>query len=256
MARTVGEVAALTGVTVRTLHHYDELGVAPASGRSAAGHRLYDHAAVERLQEVLLYRALDLSLEQIIRILEDPAHDRATALREHHTLLTRRAATTARLLEAVEAAMDAHDKGIRLTDEELLEVFGEEFAGRHDEYAAEAEERWGDSDAWEQSHRRTAALTKQEWQAVKAEADAIDQRFAALLGAGAPADGDDAMEVAEAHRRHIHERFYDCPHAMHVGLAEMYVADARFTKTYEDVAEGLAGYVHDAIVANAARHGA
>jgi hypothetical protein len=140
--------------------------------------------------------------------------------------------------------------GIKLTPEERLEVF-ESFDP--DTHAIEAEERWGDTDAHRESARRTARYTKEDWVRIKAEGAAIVGRFAAAMAAGEPADGETAMDAAEAHRRQISDAFYRCPPQMHVGLAEMYVTDPRFTATYDAHAPGLAQYVHDAILANAAR---
>ena len=129
-------------------------------------------------------------------------------------------------------------------------MFGD---GYGEEYAAEAQSRWGETDAWKQSQERTSRYTKADWAQVKAEQLAVGQAFVAALQAGAPATSEAAMDAAEAHRRSI-QRFYDCSYAMHRGLADMYMADPRFTKTYEDMAAGLAAYVRDAIHANADRH--
>ena len=139
--------------------------------------------------------------------------------------------------------------GISLTPEEQFEVFGPDYQG--EEWAAEAEQRWGDTDAWSQSNRRTSAYTKEDWLQIKAEAHRIEQRFAELLRAGAPADGAAAIGTARDHRQHITRWFYDCPPAMHRGLGEMYVTDERFTTRYDAVEPGLARYVRDAIVAEA-----
>ena len=136
------------------------------------------------------------------------------------------------------------------TTEELKELFGDGFS---EEYQAEAQERWGESDAWKQSSRRTKGYTAADWAEVKAEGDAVNAAFVAALRSGAPATSTEAMDAAEAHRAHIERWFYDLDHDFHRGLADMYLADPRFTKTYEDLAPGLAQYVHDAIHANADR---
>ena len=141
--------------------------------------------------------------------------------------------------------------GISLTPEEQFEIFGTDNPGG--EWAQEAEQRWGDTDAYRQSTRRTATYGKDEWRAIKAEADAGLRDFAEALRSGVPPDSPRAMHLAEAHRRYISHWFYDCGYELHRGLAEMYVADERFAKLYEDVAPGLARYVHDAITANADR---
>ena len=141
--------------------------------------------------------------------------------------------------------------GINLDPEEILEVFGE-----HDptEYAKEAEERWGDTDAYRESHRRTSTYTKDDWTRLGAESAAIEQELAACLREGLPSDGERARAAAERHRLHIDTWFYPCSHDMQVGLADMYVADPRFRARYDDIEGGLAEYVHDAIVANALDH--
>ena len=140
--------------------------------------------------------------------------------------------------------------GIDLEPHEIREVFGD-----HDptEHLEEARERWGDTDAYAQSHARTSAYTKQDWLRVKAEADDVERRFAEAMAAGRPADDPSVTAIAEEHRQHISRSFYDCSLEMHTGLAEMYVADERFTAHYDRVAPGLARYVHDAVHANAAR---
>ena len=142
--------------------------------------------------------------------------------------------------------------GINLTPEERFEVFGDFDPAEHE---AEVEERWGDSDAYRESKRRTSIYTKDDWQRIKAQGQAAIEQVVAAMNAGKPADSPEAMDGAEAHRRQIDEAFYPVSYEMHVGLAEMYIADPRFTATYEKIAPGLAQYLHDAIKANAARNG-
>jgi hypothetical protein len=116
-------------------------------------------------------------------------------------------------------------------------------------YAAEARERWGGTDAYRESERRTASYSRVDWAEMRAELEALEQRLAWLMTSGLPADGEMAREAAEQHRRHISRWFYDCTPEMHRLLAEMYVTDPRFTEHYDRRAPGLAQYVHDAIVA-------
>jgi hypothetical protein len=120
-------------------------------------------------------------------------------------------------------------------------------------YADEARERWGDTEAYRQSHERTARYTERDWAEIKAESGALTERLAAALADGVPADSPAAMDLAEEHRQQITRRFYDCGHDMHRGLGDMYVADARFTATYDAVRPGLARYLREAIHANADR---
>jgi DNA-binding transcriptional MerR regulator len=253
MSWTVGELARLAGVTVRTLHHYDRIGLVRPGGRTAAGYRSYAAGDLDRLHQVLVYRALGFPLEEVATLLDDPGADPAEHLRRQHRLLRDRLEATSAMVAAVEKEMEARQMGISLTPEERFEVFGDRLP---EEYAAEAEERWGDTEAWARSRRRTAAMSKQDWLRVKAEGDDVERRFADAHAARVPADSVVAMDLAEEHRQQITRHFYDCSPEVHAGLGRMYVADPRFTAHYEQVAPGLAQYVSTAVQANAARHGA
>jgi DNA-binding transcriptional MerR regulator len=239
-------------VTVRTLHHYDEIGLLTASGRSAAGYRRYADADLDRLQRILFYRELGFGLDQIKNVMTDGNVDAVGHLRRQHAMLLDRIGRLERMAAAVEKAMEARTMGIKLTPEERFEVFGD---FDPDDYAAEVEGRWGDTDAYRESAKRTARYTKADWQRIKAQGQAAIEQMVGAMNAGKPADSAEAMAGAEAHRRQIDEAFYPCSYELHVGLGEMYIADARFTATYEQIAPGLARYLHDAIKANAAAHG-
>ncbi|GAA4932756.1 DNA-binding transcriptional MerR regulator [Actinomycetospora succinea] len=247
---TVGQTAERSGLTVRTLHHYDEIGLLRPSRRSAAGYRLYTQDDLLRLQHVVVYRRLGFSLEEVAVLLDDPDADVAAHLRRQRAEVMSRLDELAELVTAIDRALEAEVSGIQLTPDEQRELFGEGFK---EEYQQEAQERWGDTEAWRQSQQRTAQYTKADWEALKAEMDNVNARFIAALRAGEPADGEPAMDVAEAHRQHMTRWFFDTSPEFHACISEMYVSDPRFTKTYEDQATGLAQYVHDAIHANAAR---
>jgi DNA-binding transcriptional MerR regulator len=250
---TVGEVARRAGVTVRTLHHYDAVGLLVPSARSAAGYRLYSEADLERLRHVLFYRELGFGLDQIAEILADPEARTDDHLRRQHRLLRRRQARTGALLGAIEHEIEARRLGIALTPAEQLEIFG---TATFAEHVDEAHERWGDTDASAAWRRRTAAYSKEDWMTVKTEADGNIRRFADALRAGEPATGAAAMALAEEHRAHLSRWFFACDHRQHRQVAAGYVADPGAVATWDEVAPGFARYVHDAIVANADRAGA
>ena len=251
---SVGRLADLAGVTVRTLHHYDEVGLLVPTARSTAGYRLYSEADLDRLHQVMLYRGLGFSLEEVAAVLDEPEMDTVGHLRRQHELLSERISRLEDMRLAVEKMMEARTMGIKLTREEQFEVFGDNWLG--EEYATEAEERWGESEAWKQSQARTAEYSKEQWLQIKAEGAAVEQGLAAAMRAGEPADGAVAMDLAEQHRQQIHRWFYDCDHQFHRNLGQMYTDDPRFAKHYDDIAPGLAQYARDAIVANAERAGA
>ncbi|WP_433531657.1 MerR family transcriptional regulator [Micromonospora sp. CA-263727] len=248
MVHTVGQVAKLAGVTVRALHHYDEIGLLSPSGRTGAGYRRYDDADLERLQLIRYYRELGFPLEEIAVILDDPASDPGAHLRRQHELLTARIKRMQEMVAAIEFAMEASKLNIRLTPQERFEVFGDFDPDAH---AEEAEQRWGGSDAYRESNRRASGYTREDWLRIKAESEDWGRRLVALMASGAPADSPAAMELAEEHRQQISRWFYECSYEIHTGLADMYVADERFLAHYEAMAPGLGGYLHEAIHANA-----
>lgn len=246
---TVGTTARLVGVSVRTLHHWDSIGLVKPEVRTSADYRIYSAADVERIHSVLTYRGLGFQLQDIQRLLDDPDVDAMAHLRRQRELLTEQIDRLHQAATAVEKMMEAKTMGVELSPEDQQEIFGPNWLS--EEYAEEAETRWGSGDEWKQSVARTASLSKDDWIQVKEEIDALETAFAAAMRRGLPADGPIAAKLAERHRAGI-ERFYDCTHEMQVALAQMYLADDRFRQHYEDVAAGLAQYVHDAIVANAA----
>lgn len=248
---TVGRVARTFGLTVRTLHHYDEIGLLVPSQRTSGGYRSYTDADLERLAQIVVYRRLELPLEQIAQLLAENS-DAAEHLRRQRAAVLTRLDELHELVGAIDRALERHMDHRPATTEELKELFGTDFADDYEEYHAEAEARWGDTDAWRQSAARTAAYTLADWAQVQAEQQAVTDAFAAAFDSGAAAGSETANAAAEMHRRSI-ERFYDCSYEMQRSLGDMYLADPRFTRTYESVRPGLAQYVRDAIHANADR---
>jgi DNA-binding transcriptional MerR regulator len=247
---SVGQVSGFAGVTVRTLHHYDEIGLLVPGERTHAGHRRYSDADLDRLQQILFYRELGFPLEEVAVLLDDPDADPVEHLRRQHALLAGRIETLQEMATAVEHAMEARRMGINLTPEERFEVFGD-----HDpeQYHDEAERRWGHTDAWRQSQERAAGWTKEDWKRFQEEFDGLHRRIADAMDRGVAADAAEAMDLAEQHREFLSRSSFDCGPEMHTCLGEMYVADERFTAYYEQIRPGLARYLRDTIVANAAR---
>lgn len=247
---TVGEVGRLAHVTVRTLHHYDELGLLPPRERGPNGYRVYGEAELARLQQIMLFRELGFTLEAVGRLLDDPAFDRRAALEAQAHLLDRRIRALERVRRAVDRTREALEGGEDMDEESMFEGLDGFDAG---EYEAEVRERWGKTEAYRESMRRTRRYGKSEWRQIREETERQLSLWAELQASGAAADGEAAMNAAEAHRRHIERWFYPCSHGMHRSLGEMYVADPRFRDAYDTRAAGLAAYVAAAIRANAER---
>ncbi|MFI8824566.1 MerR family transcriptional regulator [Streptomyces sp. NPDC053431] len=250
MSHSVGQVAGFAGVTVRTLHHYDAIGLLSPSARSAAGHRRYDDADLDRLQQILFYRELGFPLDEVAVLLDDPHADPREHLRRQHALLTTRIGELRRMAAAVERAMEAKRMGINLTPEEKFEVFGHKDP---EVYAEESARRWGGTHTHEQAQARVATYTKDDWQRMKGEIDAWGAAYSALMDAGEAPGSPAAMDLAEAHRAHITTWLFDCHPKIHQGLAEMYVSDENFRAFYDSIHEGLAEHLRAAIHANARR---
>lgn len=216
----------------------------PRLGEPIAGYRLYGHEELEQLQQILLDRDLDFSLDAIARILLDPSFDRRAELVAQREQLAARAGRMQAILAAIDTALDALAKGEPMNEADMFEVFGD---FDHRQYEAEAKERWVDGDAYKDSARRTARYTKDDWKQIKAEGDSVTRDLGERLAAGAnPADAD-IQALVERHRIQIDKWFYPCSVEMQVNLGEMYVADPRFSATYDRYQPGLARFLRDAI---------
>ncbi|MCV7369196.1 MerR family transcriptional regulator [Mycolicibacterium duvalii] len=246
---TVGEVAQRFGITVRTLHHYDAIGLLTPSRRAASGYRVYTSADLTRLSQVIVYRRLELSLDEIARLL-DEGDEVSHLMRQRERVMSRIDELTG-LVEAIDQALEKIMANTPMTDDDMRELFGDDF----DDYQAEAEQKFGETDEWKESQRRAKTYGKDEWVRIKAEGEAVEKALSDAFRAGLPADSDEAMNAAEQHRLHVNRWFYDCPPAFHRNLGDMYVSDPRYVATYDESfgLPGLAAYCRAAIHANADR---
>lgn len=247
---TVGETARIARISVRTLHHYDEMGLLVPSHRSPAGYRLYSEDDLVRLQQILLYRDLGFTLDEIARIVADPEFDRLEALVAQRELVAQRIRRDESLVALLDKSILAMEGGIPMDTTEMFDVFGEFDPSAHEDEVAQ---RWGDTDAYAESSKRAKRYGKADWQRMKAEQDAVDARMVELYAAGTSPSDPAAMDAAEDARLLIDRWFYPLSREMHLCLGDMYIADARFTQHYEKLHVGLAQWWRDAIAANAAR---
>ena len=250
MSYSVGKVANLAGVTIKTLHHYDKIRLLSPGGRSEAGYRIYEEADLQRLQQILFYRELGLALEEIAIILDDPRTDAVGHLARQRMLLTERIERLHKMVAAIDHEMEAREMDIKLTPEERLEVFGDFEPENHQE---EVKQRWGNTEAYRQSRPRVASYTKEDWMRFKAEQEEVEKNLAAAFESGAAPESEQAMDAVEAHRQHINRWFYDCGYEIHCGLGEMYVSDDRFRAHYDGRSPGLSEFIRDASYANSER---
>ena len=248
----VKEVAAIASVSVRALHHYDEIGLLVPKGRTQAGYRLYDENDLLRLQQIVIGRALGLPLEEIRRSLDDPEFDQRKALLAQKEQLQERNQQMTRMILAVEAALavlDAKGTGDPVDMKQIFDGFDSS------QYEAEARQRWGNSDAYKESQRRTKKYSEEDWKKVGAEQATIYADAAVAKAAGKKPSDDDVMDIAERHRRSIDRWFYPCSMVMHLGLADMYESDQRFSENIDKHGPGLTMFLVEAIRANGRRQG-
>lgn len=246
--RTVGELARTAGVSVRTLHHYDAIGLLSPSCRTWAGYRAYAPDQVERLADILVYRACGLCLADIATLLESAPADRLAHLHRQRDLLDERIDSLRRQRAALDHALEEQPMDDDERTDAILAAFGDEDPRQ---YADEAQARWGETEAYRESARRTAGYGTDEWRGAREAGDEVVAAFVACLREGLPPTSPQAAQAAEAHRAQITRWYYACSYDMHVELAQMYLSDERFTAYYDRHLPGLAQYVHDAILANA-----
>jgi DNA-binding transcriptional MerR regulator len=247
----IKEVARLARVSIRTLHYYDEIGLLVPKTRSGAGYRLYNEDDLFRLQQILVGRELGLPLEEIGRSLDDPRFDRRKALLAQKEQLRKRAHQTEAMIKAVDAALAALDAGKKGGKVDLKGIFD---GFDPSKYEQEARERWGNTDSYKESMKRTKRYTAEDWKTLKAEqARILEDAYAALKAGRKPSDIE-VMDIAERHRQSIDRWFYPCSPAMHRGLASLYESDTRFAENINRFGEGLTPFLSAAIRENASRH--
>ncbi|MFD8142140.1 MerR family transcriptional regulator [Streptomyces sp. NPDC059708] len=254
MSYSVGQVAAFAGVTVRTLHHYDRTGLLSPGSRSHAGYRLYGEADLARLQQILFYRELGFTVEETAAILDDPQANALEHLEARQRRLAEEISRLQRLAEVAARAVEVQRTGVALTPAERFEVFGEITFDLS--YATEAERKWTASEGGREAMARAAAHTKEDWRRLMREATAWRAELLTAFDEGEPSDGERVLDLAEEHRLHVSRWFTTCTPAMHRRIADDFLADPRAFALVVPPSQqrpGLAGYLHEAVHANAGR---
>ena len=244
---TVGAVAELIGISVRTLHHWDEIGLVRPSSRTAAGYRSYQAEDIGRLHRVLVYRELGFALTAIKDLLDDPDVDEEQHLREQRRLLGEQIAALQRAADAVDQLLARKAAGGALTAQEQAEIFGR---GWREEWGEEARARWGGSDEWRQFEENAASFTAAERAGLHQAGEALYEEMAAAMRAGVAPSSTDGIALAVRHREMI-SQLYSCTPSMHALLGRMYVDDPRFQYTIDQTGTGLSVWLRDAIHAAA-----
>ncbi|MEV7459969.1 MerR family transcriptional regulator [Streptomyces rubiginosohelvolus] len=248
---TVGQVSARLGVTVRALHHWDEIGLAQPSLRTAAGYRLYTVGDLERLHRVVVHRELGLGLDRIRTVLDDTTTDVLGALRAQRTQVAERIDRLQRLGAGLDRMIEAHERGPLLTDEQQAAIFG---PGWDPDGPARARLRYGDTTQWRQYAERSASRGPEEWQAVVDDVADLDRALGEAMDAGVPPGSPEANRLVERHRE-VFASYFPLTRRMQVCLGRMYEADAGFAAHYDGIRPGLAMWFRRIIDAGARAHG-
>ncbi|MFJ8749538.1 MerR family transcriptional regulator [Streptomyces sp. NPDC102441] len=248
---TVGQVSTRLGVTVRALHHWDEIGLARPSLRTAAGYRLYTAGDLERLHRVVVYRETGLGLDRIRAFLDDPAADVPGALRAQRAQVEERVDRLQQLGAGLDRMIDAHERGLLLTVEQQAEIFGPEW---DPDWPAQARRRYGNTTQWMQYAERSASRGPEEWQAVSDAVADLDRALADAMDAGVAPGGPEANHLVERHRE-VFASHFPLTRQMQVCLARMYEADPAFAAHYDGIRAGLATWFRRIVDAAARAHG-
>ncbi len=232
----IKEFAKLTGVSVRTLRYYDEIGLLkPAFVDKFTGYRFYDESSLVRMQEILFYRELDFSLKSIAEILSSPNYDKEKALAEQKKLLILKKKRLERLISAIDGAV----KG-----ENVMTAFDN---SEFENYKQEAKEKWGETAAYKEHAQKTKDYSKDKWNNLAEDMNGIFKEFALCMNNGEAPDSDEALSLVKKLQSHITENYYHCTNEILAGLGQMYVADERFRNNIDKHAPGTADFVSRAI---------
>lgn len=240
MKKTISEMAKLSGVSVRTLHYYDEIGLlAPSEVISETGYRYYDENSLEKLQQILFYRELDFPLKEIVQIMNAFDYNKEEALIRQRELLKLKRKRLDKLIELLNANLKGD------TTMSFREFDTTEIDKAKAKYAEEVKERWGNTDAYAQSQKKTAGYTKEEWNKMNEQMDLLLKQFTECIGE--KPDNMKVQKLVESWQQYITNTYYDCTKEILAGLGEMYIADERFTKNMDRFGEGTVKLISEAI---------
>lgn len=239
MKFSVSETAKLTGISVRALHYYDEIGLLCPSMVSETGYRYYDNVALERLQQILFYKELDFSLKEINEIMNASDYKREDSLRRQRELLKLKRNRLDKLI----SLLDDNLKGENTMSFKEFDM--NEIEEAKNKYAEEVKSKWGNTDAYAQSKKKTDKYSKEEWKNLMNKSDEIMKKFSTKV-CDDPASKE-VQELVEEWRAFITEYYYECTKEILSGLGQMYVADERFMKNINKFGEGTAQLMSKAI---------
>ena len=248
MEYTIQELSRLSGVTTRALRWYDKIGLLKPSGRTEGGYRRYGPAEVDRLQDILYYRALGVELARIRECLDNPSFDRLTVLRGHLAALKEERGRIQGLIDSVKETIRTQERKEIMSDEKKFEAFKWQLVEENERrYGAEAREKYGDAQV-NASNAKVMGVTLEQYQAYERLGQEILDKLSAAVAAGADPAGEAGEEITGLHRRWLTIMGDKYDAQRHRGIAELYVQDERFTAYYDKERPGCAQFLRDAVL--------
>lgn len=244
MQYTVKQIAKMTGVSVRTLHYYDEIGLLEPSFIKENGYRYYQEKELRQLQQILFFRELEFPLEKIKTIMQSPNFDSLRAFSDQQTLLQLKKERLERLLQTISVTIDTLKGGETMSDDTKFSAFNDPTYQKHKD---EVEQRWGNTDAYKESQECVKKMSKTDLERIKAESEDISKTTAEFMTKGFSYESQEVQTQVDRFFQHL-RNFYEPSYELFKGLGQMYVDDPRFTQVYEKRAKGFAVFMRDAMV--------
>ncbi|MBE6051540.1 MAG: MerR family transcriptional regulator [Clostridium sp.] len=238
----IKELADIVGISVRTLHYYDKINLLKPNAIKDNGYRLYNESDLERLQQILFFKELDFTLQEIKEILDNPNFNREEALNIHKKLLTEKVNRLQKIINNVDKTLKEMRGEIKMSNKEKFDGFD---MSEIDKYKEEVKRKYKDTDAYKENEEKTSKYTKDDWNRINEGMNAIFKKLAGLMDKS-PEDKE-VQVVVEEWRNYITKNFYNCTIDIFRGLGQMYVADERFKNNIDKINSGLAEFLSEAI---------
>lgn len=244
----VKDVADMAGVSVRALHHYDRIGLLVPDHVTESDYRQYSEDNLRRLQQICFLKELDFPLKKIKEILDESSEDTTVLLDRHKALLELKVERLLKIIDTIDKTKETHRRGESMKEKELFDGFDmKEIEAHKEKYAQEVNDRWGHTDAYKQSAKRTAAYKPEDWKRITERTNGTYRQLVELMDKNVPVTDEEVQKLTGLLRQYITEDYYDCTKEIFAGLGQMYVADERFTKNLDKHGQGFAQYLSDAI---------
>jgi DNA-binding transcriptional MerR regulator len=247
MEYTINGLAKIAGVSTRTLRYYEELGLLSPARVSTNGYRIYGQKEIDLLQQILFYRELSVSLEDIRRIVISKDFDSETALNRHLKALQAKRSQLDVLIATLEKTLKAEKGELTMSDAEKFEGFKQKLLDDNDQqYGAEIRQKYGE-DTVNESYGKIKGMTKEQYAEVEVLSLQVNETLKAAFEQGDPS-GALAQNACELHKKWLCYFWPDYSKEAHMGVAQMYVDDPRFTAYYDKIAPGCAAFLRDAVM--------